>query len=188
MKTTWIAGLSGVALFLGGNLMAKELLGNWVTVKDEKTGLQADFPHQPLEMTFEIPFQNTPPIGQIHLYSMPTQSGIMVLCTYASDEIDKKWQTKDKLHYFFESILAPYFFFNPSIFKNKQVFEAHPAEILGKKGVAFDITYSDHGIIKKMEGQALVKEHTLYVYFYLASENHFDYEILNKFFESVHIS
>jgi hypothetical protein len=175
----------GLALFLYGGLMGEQTTQHWITIKDEKTGLQADFPRQPLEMTFEVPFQNTPPTGQIHFYSVPTQTEILVACTFTSPLVHSDWLQKEKFYQFLETILVPHFFFNPAVFQDQQVFTYEPTKIAGEKAASFQISYHDHDVVKKLNGIAMVKENTLHLYFYLASEQTFDQEMLKRFLHSV---
>jgi hypothetical protein len=175
----------GLSLLLCGGLMAEEISQEWVTIKDQKTGLQVDFPRKPLEMSFETPFQNTPPEGQIHLYSAPMPSGILVASTFTSNKVSSDNLQKKALYQFFESILVPHFFFNPAVFNDQQVFTYEPKLIAGHPAASFHFSFHDHSLVKRLEGIAMVKKHTLYVYFYLASEHAFDTEVLNRFLHSV---
>ena len=169
----------GFALFLGGHLMAEQFSHPWITVKGK--GFQADFPHPPIEMTFDVPFQNTPRSGELKIYCVSTASGIFVLSHLTSAQIHPHWLKKEHLHQFFETTLIPYFFFNPSIFKDNQVFHYQPIQIQEKNGAAFQISYRDHDVLKRLEGQAIVKKDQLYVYFYLTSDSSFDPKILTHF-------
>jgi hypothetical protein len=180
-------GFLNLSYFSGGH-MVEHNPQNWITIKDQETGIQADFPHQPLEMTFDVPFQNTPPKGKIHLYSFPTQSGILVLTIYSSETLNDDWLQKENLHHFFADLLAPHLFFDPLVFQNQQTFTFQPEQIDGEKGVSFQISYHDHGAIKKIEGIARMSVHTLYVYFYLASEKSFDQELFSRFLDSIAFS
>jgi hypothetical protein len=165
--------------------MADEVSQHWVTVKDQETGLQADFPRHPLEMTFEVPFQNTPPTGHIHLYSVPTKTGILVASTFNSPNVNSDWLQKEKFYQFFEAILVPHFFYNPAVFQDQQQFTYEFKQMGGKKAASFHISFHDHGIVKKLEGVAMVKEHTLNAYFYIASEQAFDHEMFDHFLSSI---
>lgn len=188
MKVHRYIGTWGLALFLCGGLMAEQLPQKWVTIKNKVNGVQADFPQRPLEMTFEIPFQNTPPKGELHLYSVPMPTGVVVLSTFTSASVNEHWLQKEQIHQFFETILVPHFFFNPAVFQDHQVFHLQPSKIKGKKGASFQISYRDHGIAKKLEGQAIVKDNQLFVYFYLASDEAFDQNILQRFLKSVELA
>lgn len=192
MKINKFIGIWGLLLFISGGLMAEQIdpssPQSWVTIKDDQTGLQADFPHYPLEMTFDVPFQNTPPKGQIHLYSVPTKAGLLVLSTFHSSEIDSEWLQKERLHQFFETILVPHFFFNPAVFQDQQVFNFQMDKIDGQESASFEFSFRDHGTLKKLEGIALVRDQTLYISFYLASEKDFDQEMLNRFLSSIQFS
>lgn len=180
-------GFWGLSLILCGGLMAEQVSQHWVTIKDKERGLQADFPHPPLEMTFEIPFQNTPPKGHIHLYSVPTQTGIFVASTFSSPEVSADHLQKEQFSEFFESLLVPYFFFNPAVFQDHQTFNH---QFLGDQedAISFQISYHDHGIVKNLEGRAIVKDNILYTYFYLASEKVFDPDLFKRFIDSVQVT
>lgn len=185
-------GFAGLVLLLGGGLMAeknnKEESPKWVTLKDEETGFEVDFPRRPLDMEFDIPFQNTPPQGKIHLYSVPTQAGVLVFSTLSSDDIQEGWLQEKHLKAFFDKILVPHLFYNPKVFHDHQAFKYTPHEMDGASAAAFEITYRDHGTLKRVEGVSVVREGMLYTYFYLASDEHFDREILKHFVESFHFS
>jgi hypothetical protein len=160
---------------------------HWVTVKDEKTGLLVEFPRTPLEMTFEVPFQNTPPTGHIHLYSVPTQKGLLALSSFHCSTVDTDMLQKENLYQFFERILVPHFFFNPAVFQNHQVFHFKRIKFDSQEAVSFQFSFQDHEIEKKLEGIALIKKQTLYIPFYLASVKDFDQKILEHFLNSIQI-
>ncbi len=187
MRINLSIGIWGLTLLLCGGLMAEQLPKNWVTIKDEESGLQADFPHQPIEMTFEVPFQNTPPKGQMHLYSVPIPTGVLVLSTFTSPTVNANWLQKEQLFHFFEKVLVPYVFFNPSVFQDHQVFNYQSKKIKGDKAASFQISYHDHGVIKKLEGIAISKKDKLYTYFYLASEKDFDTKVFQRFIDSIYL-
>lgn len=177
-------------IFLSRGLMAEQthhpLPQEWVTIKDDETGLRVDFPHHPLEMTFDLPFQNTPPTGQIHLYSVPIQSGLLVLGTFHSSTVYSDLLEKEKFHQFFETVFIPHFFYNPTIFQNHQIFHFHPNQFNGKESPSFQFFFQDHGATKKLEGIAFIKGQTLYIPFYISSEKDFNTEIFNHFLHSIH--
>ena len=185
MKMNANIGIGFLTFLLCEVLMAEPLPQNWVTIRDEQTGIQVDFPHSPLEMTFEIPFQNTPLTGQIHLYSFPTQTGILVLSIYTSQQLNDNWLKKENFYQFFETILVPHLFFNPAIFYDHQTFTYEPKQINGEKAASFQISHRDQEDVKKLEGIAMIRENTLYTYFYLTSEKSFDQELFKRFLNSV---
>jgi len=184
-----ISGIIGSLLLSSGDLMAQqlhpELPQHWVTVKDEETGLRVDFPQSPLEMTFHIPSQNTPSKGLLHVYSLPNEKGILILSTFHSSSVDSKWIEKESIHQFFETILVPHLFFNPAIFQDQQIFNFQSIEIKGQESASFEFSFLDHKVLKKLEGIAQIKDQTLYISFYLASEKNFDQGLLNKFLSSI---
>lgn len=179
--------LCGVICLLYGGIMAEQSSQNWITIKDEETGLQADFPRRPLEMAFEVPFQNTPPLGQIRFYSIPVETGTLILTIFNSPKVNSDWLKKEEFYHFLENLLVPHLFFEPAVFHNQQVFAHELKKDEGEKVVSFHISYEDHLITKRMEGLAKVKKHTLYTYFYLASEETFDPELAHRFLHSVYL-
>ncbi len=191
MKLGFNLFIWGLIIFLRGGLMAEQLHHPlpplWVTIKDDETGLQIDFPHRPLEMTFDVPFQNSPPQGHIHFYSLPIQKGVLGLSIFRSVTIQSNGLHKEQLYQFFETLLVPHFFYNPEIFRHLQVFNFHPTEFHGEDSASFQFSFQDHGVVKKLEGIALVKNQTLYVCFYLASEKDFDSETLKHFLSSLQL-
>lgn len=184
-----LLGMTLLTGFVEGGDMAGQMSDffpeGWVTVKDEAVGIKADFPHRPIEMSFDIPFQNTPPTGRVHLYSVPTRSGVLVLSSLTSKEGAEVWLEKEQLHRFFDTILVPHLFFNPKIFNQEQAF-GYSLHQEDKHLASFYFTFQDHGITKRLEGFAHARGEALYLYFYLGSENEFDRELLKHFSDSVH--
>lgn len=178
----------GIFLFFNRGVMSdqsNDLLSlQWVAIQDKAAGLTADFPHHPLEMTFDIPFQNTPPTGQVHVYSVPTQKGLICLSTCTSPSLKDAQLTKEELLQFFENVLVPHFFFNPAVFQDKQTYNFQPTKYEGLDAATFQFTFLDHGVKKKLEGIALIKKNILIIPFYLASGNDFDAKVLDRFLKS----
>lgn len=172
-----------LALLIIGGFMAAEA-HEWVTIHNDEKGIRADFPHLPLEMTIELPFQNTPPVGDLHFYSAPTQMGLFVLSIWSSPLVDHNWLKKEKFHLFFETILSPHLFYDPNVFRQHQTFEY---AIQAENAASFRFTYEDHESLKRLEGINIVKGTILYTYFYLAAEDLFDFQLFHRFVDSVHI-
>lgn len=192
MKISLNILILGLTLFLNRGLMATEQphplhSQQWITVKNGETGLLVDFPHEPLETTFEMPFQNTPPKGQIHIYSVPTPKGLLALSTFHSSTHHADKLSKQQLLQFFETVLVPHFFFNPSIFQDHQTFNFESIELEGKEAASFQFSFRDHGVVKKLEGIAVINAQMLYIPFYLASEKDFDQKVFTRFLNSVQI-
>lgn len=178
--------LLGMTLLFSGGVMAQQKTPspeNWTLIKDSETGLEAYFPHFPLEMTFEIPFQNTPPTGYIHLYSVPTQTGVFVLSIFKSSDSNLRLQ-KEIFKDFFEHQLVPRLFYYPHVFQEQQVFSYNPQ---GEKEAFFTFEYQDHGVEKRLEGKTILSDQTLYTYFYLSTKEDFNKEELQYFLNSVHL-
>lgn len=165
--------------------MAQQSSEDWFTISDKENELKADFPHRPLEMNFDIPFQNTPPQGRIRFYSFPLPEGTLILSIYHSKDVGQKSLKKNQFHDFFENTLVPRFFFDPLLFRNKQTYEYELQE--NNNSATFKFTYVDHEEKKKLEGVAKIKKDALYTFFYIASEKHFDREIFDRFINSIEL-
>lgn len=175
-------------LFLMGGLMAEShTTEKWMTIEDREAGLRADFPQRPLDIIFDIPFQNTPATGHLHVYSVPTKTGVLILSTLTSPSVTTKMLEKEQLKQYFETVLVPHLFYSPKIFQDRQTFKYTSKEVEGHPAASFLFTYQDHDQQKRLEGFAFVKEHNLYTYFYLASEQNFDQNLLNRFVSSIHL-
>lgn len=159
---------------------------DWVTIKDEESDLEVSFPNQPLDITFDVPFQNTPPQGQLKLYSTATQTGVFILSVFRSPEVNASWLEHDPLKEFFEKILVPHLFYDPSVFRNEQTFDVQLKREGDPSSVSFQIHYLDRGMVKRVEGEGKIKNNALCLYFHLASEDVFDSALLHQFVESVH--
>lgn len=178
-----------VFCFFNRGLMAEQSkvpsFPNWVTMQDEATGLKADFPQKPVEMNIEFPFQNTPPTGQLRLYSTPTSKGLLAMSTFFSPTFNVEKLEKEKLKVFFETVLVPHFFFSPAIFQDHQTYHFHLKKIARQETASFQFSFKDQKILKKLEGIAFIQDKILYIAFYMASDHDFDSDILSKFLSSI---
>lgn len=179
----------GLSLFLSRGLMAEQshvpFSSNWVTMQDEDTGLRVDFPQYPVEMNIELPFQNTPPTGQLRLYSTPTSKGLLAVSLFSSPTFNAEGLQKEQLLKFFETVLVPHFFFSPAVFQHHQTYRFHAKEIEGQEAASFQFSFKDHKVLKRLEGIAFIQNQTLHVAFYIASDPDFDPEVLSKFLNSI---
>lgn len=181
--------LLGTLFFLSRGAMSEQshdsLSQHWMTIIDEKTGLSVDFPNKPLEMNFDIPYQNNPPHGHMRIYSLPTQKGLLAVATFHPLTLKNNELTKEQLNHFFEEILIPHFFFDPAAFQNHPTAQFKLIKLEGHTAASFQFSFQDREIVKKLEGTALVKDQILYIPFYLSSEVDFDQSFLNRFLESI---
>jgi hypothetical protein len=175
----------GLSIFFNRGLMAEHSSFNWVAMQDEETGLRAEFPHYPVEMNIELPFQNTPPTGQLRLYSTPMEKGLLALSTFFSPAFNAEGLQKEQLQTFFETVLVPHFFFNPAVFQQHQTYRFRTLEIEGQEAASFQFSFKDHKVLKRLEGMAYIQDQTLYVAFYMASDSDFDQEVFKYFLNSV---
>lgn len=161
----------------------------WVSFVDRESGLRAKLPHHPIEMNIDTPFQNTPPKGQLRLYSTPTSNGLFALSCFTSATFHQSGLEKESLRVFFETILAPYFFFNPSIFKNHQTYDFQFTQSQEEKDTgSFQFTFFDQHTLKRLEGIAQMTDKTLYTAFYIASDTEFDHDVYARFLDSIEFS
>lgn len=162
-----------------GELMAQPPLFH---LHDQEMEITAIFPQKPLEMRVELPFQNTPPQGLLKIYSLPTHEGLFALSLYRFPAVNSSFLSKEKMLHFFKTVLVPHFFYDPKIFENHLSFNVS----LKEEGTAhISLHFEDHGVIKKLEGKGIVKDHTLSIPFYLASENHFNEDVVKEYLDSV---
>lgn len=186
MKTRLVIIL-GLSFFFNRGLMAEDshqpIPSNWIVIQDEESGLRAEFPHNPVEMNMEFPFQNTPPKGQLRFFSSPTSKGLLALATFHSSTFNEEEIGKEQLKGFFETVLVPHLFFKPVVFTHDQTYDFQHTE--EQREAFFQFSFLDKGILKRLEGIATIDEHTLYIAFYLASESDFDQEVYQRFLNSI---
>lgn len=163
----------------------REISYKWITIKDEATRIQGDFPSKPLKMVFELPFQNTPPEDLVSVYSLPMASGLLVLSTYTSAMDKPKKMSREALFEFFRKVLVPHFFYNPPVFNDHLDFEYLPKIMDGRNAADFKISYLDQNVKKNIEGSSFVNGESLYVYFCLGSAREFDENISSHFLKTV---
>lgn len=182
-----LAFILGLSLFFNRGLMAEHAeqpnSPNWIAIHDEENGLQAKFPHNPVEMNIAFPFQNTPPKGQLRFFSSPTPKGLLALTTFNSPTFNEEELQKERLKEFFETVLVPHLFFDPSVFNHHQTYHFQNNQKRGES--SFQFSFKDKGMTKRLEGIATIYEQTLYVAFYMASESDFDQDVYHHFLDSV---
>lgn len=182
MNFSYIVFLVGLSFLHLGGVMAEN---QWFTLHDQEMNVRIDFPHKPLEMSIELPFANTPPKSLLKLYSLPTHEGLFVLSIYEDPTLSSVSLNEKYIRSFFDNILVPHFFYNPQTFHDHQFFHVTPKDEISSK---ISIEFQDHGVIKKLEGETILKGQTLYLYFYLASNDQFDQKAFERYLHSVHLS
>ena len=189
--TNMVFGIS--LMLISGGIMAHSPKGeknvkgayrtSWISFHDSHHHLKADFPHQPIAMNFDLPFQNTPPTGSLDVFSCPTRSGVYMLAIFKSSEIPNEFiSTTFKKQ--FEQYLISHLFFNPKIFVQNQQFKSTPITRNGLNGHSFEFSYEDEGHVKHLEGMVFLKDHTQYCLFGLAAKDHFNHHELEHFLDS----
>ncbi|MDP1879377.1 MAG: hypothetical protein Q8K60_00390 [Parachlamydiaceae bacterium] len=181
-----------LGLALTGGLMADKPLHEtpfqWKTFQDKKSGIEISFPHTPLEMSFEVPFQNSPPRGIFHFYSEPTPAGLFALSIFHSEDVSDKWLNQSEIIHFFKKILVPHVFYHPKVFENQQHFDYQLVQDEEEQKAIFTISFIDHEVEKKLKGIAIVRNQFLYIPFYLASAAEFDPTLFDHFIQSLSIN
>ena len=171
-----------------GGLMAQNvndpLSHQWVKMHDKTTGLTASFPQNPIDITYDLPFENPPPAGKLHLYSAPVSHGVLVSGVLVSDFVTNELIKEKAFKRFFESIVIPRLLYYPRVFRQEQNFQVQEEA----DHLTFQVTYLDHQTRKKMEGKAFVKNQMIYFAFYLATQTDFESDLYENFIQSVQVS
>jgi hypothetical protein len=186
-----IMKLVGLILWLGinlGDLVAQNVSNpldhEWVKMHDQATGLETAFPQNPIDITYDLPFDTPPPAGRLHLYSAPVPHGVLVAGALVSDFVTAELIKEKAFKKFFESVIIPRLLYYPHVFRQEQHFQTQQ----DKDSLSFQVTYLDHQTRKQMEGKAFVNNQKIFFAFYLATEESFDNQLFKKFIQSVHIS
>lgn len=159
---------------------------SWITFR-HASGWHADFSHYPVEMTFDIPFQNTPPTGQLRVYSTPTEEGALIVSNFTSPEVNPDCLSQEKLQAFFDGKLIPWLFCQPALFRDCPLIPLPLPTSKNAPGVAFSLFSRAPHEPRQLEGRAAVVGNTLYVWFYVASEQTFNAATCHRFLDSMHL-
>ncbi|WP_068470061.1 hypothetical protein [Candidatus Protochlamydia phocaeensis] len=162
----------------------EKYLGPWISIQDPVNRMEASFPYQPIEMTFDLPLQNTPPIGHLHVFSSSTKSAVFILSALSLPTINEDILQGEAFKKNFEHYLVPRLFYSPHFFYQNQSFSFEKTSFKNQPALLFGFSYLDHQTPRLLKGLAVVKGHTLYSIFSLASEAHFTEEDLQQFIES----
>jgi hypothetical protein len=155
------------------------LLGGSMT---ELSEIAKALPAQAVELTFDLPFRNHPPQGELHVYSAPLEKGVFILSSLQLPTIKEEILSNEKSFIQnFATYLASHLFYDPSVFKQNQMVNLTPMSISGQPAVNFHISYQDKGNSKVINGIAVYKDHTLYHLFYITSES--DTEKMKGYYE-----
>lgn len=132
-------------------------------------------PAQAVELTFDLPFRNHPPQGELHVYSAPLDNGVFILSSLHLPSIKENILSDEKLFIQnFTAYLVSHLFYDPAVFKQNQIVQLTPMSISGQPAVNFHVIYQDKGISKVVHGAAVYKDNTLYHLFYMTTEANAD--------------
>ncbi len=184
----YVSIISIAMVIMEGDVMAKSEKNKssqkWVTFKEVQKGVQVDFPHQPVSLIFDLPYQNTPPTGMLEVISCPTTSGIYLLAILDEPNVTEQSLEPDEFRRLFQDYLISHLFFNPRSFQYHQTFHHASTTYEDFPALSFEFSYDDEDVMKHLEGLAVLKDEKLYCLFSLASDNHFDRKGLKKFLDS----
>lgn len=158
--------------------------GHWIITHDPIDHMKASFPHKAIEMTFDIPFKNTPTQGHLHLFSSSTKTGVFLLSALSLPSVNEQILEEATFKQTFETHLVPRLFYSPQLFRRNQTFSSSPNKFKGKPALSFQFSYQDRLGTRILKGIATVKEHTLYTLFYLSSKMQFSESDLQQFIQS----
>lgn len=180
--------MAGISIPFGG-LMAQHQDNNplsheWFVIQDETSGLETAFPQHPLDITYDIPFNDPAKPGKLHLYSSPVPHGVLVSGILDAPSVTQEWLEKKNFKNFFETVVIPRLLYYPKVFREDQHFDMEKET----DALHFQATYLDHDTIKKMMGIAKIKNHQLIFAFYLATADMFESDVFEHFIQSVHVS
>lgn len=179
---SWIIGVTAMANVSGSDNQPK-----WVNVKDSVNQMRVSFPRKPLELSFDLPFQNTPAIGNLHIYSVPMEKGLLALSILDSPLLSERILQEDRFRQHFDAFVVKYLFHEPQHFQQNQSFKCTRDEFKGIPILSFQFTYQVDKQTQMLKGAALLKNHTLYHLFYLAPKEDYDDELLKEFVGSFQI-
>lgn len=162
-------------------------LSDWIKIHDAKAGLEAAFPGNPIEMSFDLPFQNTPSKGNLHLYSVPLETGVIILSILKTPDISDKILTEEPFKECVDAYLVKYLFQEPHVFHQKQTFKSKKEQYEGLPLMSFQFSYWDGHHTQWMKGAAFVKDGVLYKLIYLAPKEGYDNKLLEHFVGSFHL-
>lgn len=186
IKRTVLYGL--MCLCFGGSSMGQAVqaknLSGWITIRSEEAGFQASFPGKPIEMSFDLPFQNTPAKGSLRIYTYPMEKGVMILSILKRDSLGEEILREERFKQCVDEFLVKHLFQDPHLFHQRQSFKCRKTERNGIPLLAFQFSYKDGRQMQWMKGAAIVKNEALHTILYLAPKEGYDNELLEHFVEA----
>ena len=172
-----------VAIVYGGIMSAAE----WVVVQNKEGQIEISFPQPPAEMSFDLPFLNSPRLGNVHVYCTEFEKNSFILCSLKEEKSAQDFLNPAVFKQIFENKLAPHIFYDPTVLKESTAFDTKPTKIHGVPALLFEMHYVDAGTGRRLRGIALVKNEQLHTLFSVAEEVHFDEKLYDRFFNSLSI-
>jgi hypothetical protein len=146
---------------------------SWIEVVDSTDGMKASFPHKPIQMNFDIPFQKKASKDHLHIFTSSTKTGVFLLSTLKASFVSDQLLDEKNFKKTFETYFVSPLFYSPQYFQRNQTFSTSYSKFKGKKSLFFQFTYQDKHTVRVLKGFATVKEYTLYTLFYSSSQNQF---------------
>ncbi len=153
---------------------------SWVTIQDESNQWQIAFPHQPVQMQFELSETKT-----LKVYENPFQEGVLLLIDVSDPSMNEDVLEPQTFERLFYSDFIQRIFYEPKLFKAHHHYEHQFTTIQGHSALQFSFTYQEREKNRLIAGFALVKGHHLYIPLYLANKNQFDPSLLQYFIQSL---
>ncbi len=128
-------------------------------------------PAQAVELTFDLPFKNHPPLGELHVYSAPLPNGVFILSSLQLPSIrEDVLKSEEAFIRNFSSYLVSHLFYDPAVFQEAREVELISTSVNGQPGVHFHISYMDKGTPKVIKGIAVYSNNALFHLFYITSK------------------
>lgn len=161
----------------------------WINVRNSENQMRISFPRKPLELSFDLSFQDKARTGNLHIYSVPMleKSGLLVLGILTAPHLTEEVLQEKQFGKHFDSYLVKYLFYHPQIFQRNQTFKRTLNEFDGMPILSFEFTYQDDEKTQMIKGAAVLRDQTLYYLFYLAPKKGYDDELLKEFVGTFHI-
>lgn len=179
-----LAGSAFLLLGAGSLYSGGETMAQWTMVKDAHAHFQAGFPHEPSEMEFDIHEEESHRPGHLQVYLSPTDHAAFFVCVLSSETFTNFNFDAKEFQEIFHSYFVIRMLYDPHLFEKSQSYSQESRTLQGYSGIRFNYLYEENGTDKRLAGQALLKDHQLYVVFYMTKEGDFNKVEFDKFIDS----
>lgn len=169
--------------------MAISGIHNWVIFKEPLEHFHAAFPHQPVQMEFDLTKEDAL-TGSLHVYTASLPQGTLMVTTLSSPSLAKLGKqdlTEETFKNIFYSCLIRRIFYEPHLFKQSSHFLTKQIDFERQPALQFSITYSSPRDEQVLSGFTVLKNQKLYSVFYITSKQNKSTDEFNYFIHSFHI-